>query len=137
MGEHSAKSDRINRRSLLTRGLALAGGAVVATGASAQDTPKTGAATPAAPAASPNLHPPVVAVKSGKLRGFRDGGILTFLGVPYAEAERFEMPKPVKAWQGIRSAQSWGPVCPHPAQTAVGPDDFVNPHRYWVENEHC
>ncbi len=47
------------------------------------------------------------------------------------------MPKPVTSWQGIKSAQSWGPVCPHPAQTTVGRDDFVNPHRYWVENEHC
>ena len=137
MGERSPKSDRINRRRLLKQGLVLAGGAVVATRASAQDTPNTGAATPAVPEAAPNLHPPVVAVKGGKLRGFKDGGILTFLGVPYAEAERFEMPKPVKAWEGIKSAQSWGPVCPHPAQTAVGPDDFVFPHRYWVENENC
>jgi len=47
------------------------------------------------------------------------------------------MPKPVKAWDGIKSAQTWGPVCPIPQATSVGPDDFVFPHRYWVENEHC
>jgi para-nitrobenzyl esterase len=137
MGHHSPKSDRINRRSLLTGGVALAGGAALTLGISGQETPKTVAAKTAAPATSANMHPPVVAVRGGKLRGFKDGRILTFLGVPYAEAERFEMPRPVKAWEGTKSAQSWGPVCPHPEQTAVGPDDFVFPHRYWVENENC
>src|SRR3569833_1617661 len=51
---------------------------------------------------SPNLNPPIVQVKSGSLRGFRDGTTSTFLGIPYAEAERFEMPKPAKPWDGIR-----------------------------------
>ena len=71
-------------------------------------------------ASSPNLNPPVVQVTSGKLRGFRDGRTSTFLGIPYAEAERFEMPKPVKPWDGIRSAQAWGPVCPIPVQDRPG-----------------
>jgi para-nitrobenzyl esterase len=87
--------------------------------------------------ALPNLSPPVVQVKGGKLRGFKDGKTFTFLGVPYAEAERFEMPQPVKAWDGIKSAQTWGPICPIPQATTVGSDDFVFPHRYWIENEHC
>ena len=26
---------------------------------------------------------------------------------------------------------------PVPAMTAPGPDEFVFPHRYWLENEHC
>jgi para-nitrobenzyl esterase len=30
----------------------------------------------------------------------------------------FEMPKPVKPWDGIKSAQAWGPVCPIPARTS-------------------
>ncbi len=37
----------------------------------------------------------------------------------------------------MRGAQTWGPVCPIPPSTSVGGDDFVFPHRYWVENEHC
>ena len=82
---------------------------------------------------SPNLNPPVVQVTSGKLRGFRDGKTSTFLGIPYAEAERFEMPKAVKPWDGIRSAQAWGPVSPIPAQEKPGPDEFVFPHRFWVD----
>jgi para-nitrobenzyl esterase len=135
---------KINRRSLLTRGAAIVGGAAagltVAADASAQQKPKTEAqpaAKLATPGTSPNLHPPVVQVKGGKLRGFQDGKTFTFLGVPYAEAERFEMPKPVTAWSDVKGAQTWGPVCPIPQATAVGGDDFVFPHRFWVENEHC
>ena len=86
---------------------------------------------------SPNMNPPVVQVTGGKLRGIRDGKTSTFLGIPYAEAERFEMPKPVKSWDGTRSAQAWGPVCPIPAQERPGADEFVFPHRYWLESEAC
>lgn len=91
----------------------------------------------AAPGASPNLDPPVVQVAGGKLRGFRNGKTTVFLGIPYAEAERFELPTPVQPWEGVKSAQAWGPVCPIQNMTAPGVDEFVFPHRYWVENEHC
>jgi para-nitrobenzyl esterase len=133
----SHESVFMNRRTLL-------GGAAVVSGtlagmaldpASALGAAKTTGAPKAAD--SPNLNPPVVQVKSGKLRGFRDGRTSTFLGVPYAEAERFEMPKPVIPWDGIRSAQAWGPVCLIPAQDKPGGDEFVFPHRYWLENEAC
>jgi len=86
---------------------------------------------------SPNYHPPVVEVQAGKLRGFRDGRTTAFLGIPYAQADRFELPKPVMPWAGIRSAQVWGPVCPIPEVTEPGGDEFVFPHRYWLQNEHC
>jgi hypothetical protein len=29
------------------------------------------------------------------------------------------MPKAVKAWEGIKNAQTWGPVCPIPQATSV------------------
>jgi para-nitrobenzyl esterase len=133
----SETTDGLNRRNLLTHGSVLAGcvGAGVTLPASASK-----AATSqqiAAPEETPNLHPPVVQVQAGKLRGFRDGSTLTFLGVPYAQAERFGMPQPVTAWDDIKGAQSFGPVCPIPQQTSVGIDDFVFPHRYGVENESC
>ena len=139
MRSQTPQSHGINRRSLLARGAA-AGLALAAGNASAQEKQKADTAPtgkPAAPAVGANLNPPVVQVRAGKLRGFRDGKTLTFLGVPYAQAERFEMPKPVKAWEGIKSAQTWGPVCPIPQATSIGGDDFVFPHRFWVENEHC
>lgn len=86
---------------------------------------------------SPNYRPPVVEVQAGKLRGFRDGRTITFLGIPYAEADRFEPPRQVRPWVGVKSAQAWGPVCPIPNMTAPGNDEFVFPHRYWLQNEHC
>ena len=144
MGKQPPQSDGINRRSLMTRGAALVGGAAAGLGLAAGSTtadekaktPPQPAAKPATVGAPPNLHPPVVQVKGGKLRGFKDGKTFTFLGIPYAEAERFEMPKPVPAWEGVKGAQVWGPVCPIPPASTVGADDFVFPHRFWLENEH-
>jgi para-nitrobenzyl esterase len=103
---------------------------------------KPAAAAPAAPAAAApsaavNLHPPVVDIKGGKIRGLREGKIYSFLGIRYAEAERFELPKPVQPWEGIKNAQVWGPACPAPDQSAVSSDELVFPHRYWIANEHC
>jgi para-nitrobenzyl esterase len=132
-------SSKINRRDLLGAGAALMGAA--ATGLAFEpkafaEKKSSTASGAASGSATPNYVPPVVQVEGGQLRGFRDGKTTVFLGVPYAEAERFELPKPVKPWQGIKNAQAWGPICPIPAST-VGPDEFVFPHRYWVENEHC
>src|SRR5579871_5268981 len=132
----STESSLMDRRTWLggaaAVGSALAGMAIEpasALGAKTGDAAKAGD--------SPNLNPPVVQVKGGKLRGFRDGKTSTFLGIPYAEAERFELPKPVKPWDGVKSAQAWGPVSPIPEATTVSIDEFVFPHRYWVQNEHC
>lgn len=124
--------DPMNRRKLLTSGAGLLGGTLA--GFALQ----SGCASNQQNAEeAPNLQPPAVQVKGGKLRGFRDGKTYTFLGVPYAEADRFELPKPVKPWDGVKSAQAWGPVCPIPPMTAPGVDEFVFPHRYWLQNEHC
>ena len=124
--------DPMSRRKLLGGGAGLIGGALAAAAL------QTGCASnqQSAEVAS-NLQPPTAQVKGGKLRGFRDGKTVTFLGVPYAEADRFELPKPVKPWEGVKSAQAWGPICPVPDMTEPGRDEFVFPHRYWVENEHC
>ena len=137
MANHPPQPDALSRRTLIrgtASGLALAAGR-----ASAIEQPKTRtqlAAKATAPE-SPNLHPPVVQVKGGKLRGLKDGKVFTFLGIPYAQAGRFEMPKAVPSWEGIKGAQVWGPVCPIPQATSVGSDDVVFPHRFWVENENC
>jgi para-nitrobenzyl esterase len=79
----------------------------------------------------------VVETTCGKLRGLREGKTLSFLGVRYAEAERFGLPRPVQPWQGVKNAQVWGPVCPAPEQTSVSSDELVFPHRYFIANEHC
>jgi para-nitrobenzyl esterase len=101
-------------------------------------TPAAGTSASAAPAATnPNLNPPVVAVKGGKLRGLREGKTYSFLGIRYAEAERFGQPREVQPWEGIRNAQVWGAVSPSPAATTVSFDELVFPHRYWPANDNC
>jgi len=129
---------QMSRRQMLGTTTGLLGGVVagVGTNAFAQEKAKP-AATAAASATGPNLSPPIVDTKCGKLRGLREGKTLSFLGVRYAEAERFGLPKPVQPWEGIKNAQVWGPVCPAPEQTTVSSDELVFPHRYFIANEHC
>src|SRR4051812_3159272 len=115
----------MNRRQMLGTG-AILGGALTGISGVAFAQQKVAAA------GGPNWSPPVVTVKGGKLRGFREGKTHSFLGVRYAEAERFGQPKPVQPWEGIRNAQAWGPCCPIPVQSAVGADELVFPHRFWV-----
>jgi para-nitrobenzyl esterase len=139
MANHSSKSSgRMNRRELLGTATAMLGGAVVAGKALAQEKKASAPAAPAATMASgANVNPPTVQLKGGTLRGLREGKTYSFLGIRYAEAERFGLPKPVAAWEGVKNAQVWGPCCPFPDITAVSGDELVFPHRYWIQNEHC
>jgi para-nitrobenzyl esterase len=128
---------RISRRKMLGT-TALIGGVVAAvTGDAIGQEKLKRAMSPDAPAAGPNLTAPVVQTTCGKLRGLREGKTLSFLGVRYAEAERFGLPKPVQPWEGIKNAQVWGAVCPAPEQSTVSSDELVFPHRYFIANEHC
>ena len=128
------QSNGINRRTLLTRTAAagIAGAAAFTASAQEKAAPKQTAATPSA-----NLNPPTVTVKAGKLRGLREGKTLSFLGIKYADAERFGQPKPVQSWDGIKNAQTWGAACPSPLSDSVSFDELVFPHRYWPANENC
>jgi len=141
MSDESVKESvgRMNRRQMLGTTTVLLGGAVagIAGDAFAQEKPHAAASPAPSGAAGPNLNPPLVDVKGGKLRGLREGKTLSFLGVRYAEAERFGSPRPVQPWTGIKNAQVWGAVCPSPEQTTVSGDELVFPHRYFIANEHC
>ena len=91
---------------------------------------------------SVNYDPPVVQVQGGLLRGFMDGNTYCFRGIQYATAERFEQPQPVEPWEGVKNAQTYGAVCPILKQTPwtveqVNRDEFVWPHRYWIQDEEC
>ena len=133
----NAPLGRMNRRTMLGTTTALLGGVVAGASGSAFGQEKPRAAAAPAAAAGPNLSPPVVQTKCGALRGLREGKTLSFLGIRYAEAERFGLPKPVQPWEGTKNAQVWGPVCPAPEQNTVSADELVFPHRYWIANEHC
>ncbi|MDQ6417925.1 carboxylesterase family protein [Paenibacillus sp. LHD-117] len=80
---------------------------------------------------------PMVEVNSGKLVGYVKDGTYTFLGIPYAQAKRFELPEPVNPWNGNYYANRYRESCPIAPMTAVPGDDFINPHRYLPESETC
>ena len=127
----------MSRRQMLGT-TALIGGVIAAVTGDAIGQEKPKRATPGDTAtAGPNLTPPIVQTTCGKLRGIREGKTLSFLGIRYAEAERFGLPKAVQPWEGIKNAQVWGPVCPAPEQITVSADELVFPHRYFIANEHC
>ena len=79
---------------------------------------------------------PIVETKPGKIRGFRINTTYTFHGIHYAEADRFQMPQPIKPWTGIKDALAYGYVCPLLKQDEPNMEVLV-PHRYWPQNEHC
>ncbi|MFD7921890.1 carboxylesterase/lipase family protein [Streptomyces sp. NPDC059740] len=59
---------------------------------------------------------PVVTTEQGRVRGLRQGGITTFLNIPYAApprgADRFAEPRPHAPWDGVRDATVPGPNAP-------------------------
>lgn len=59
---------------------------------------------------------PVLETTSGKLKGYFYDGQYIFKGVPYAHADRFQMPAPSR-WEGVKDATSYGFVCPLMART--------------------
>lgn len=81
---------------------------------------------------------PMVTTESGKLLGYVSKGTYTFLGVPYAQAERFMMPEKVKPWDGIRRAYVYGEVCPVAPANKVNLTEFLTPTgSNQVQNENC
>lgn len=85
MADQLPHANAMNRRTLLRLGTA---GAIAMGGSFVMEPRQAGAQSPAnaaSDAEAPNLHPPVVQVKGGKLRGLKDGKVFTFLGIPYAQ----------------------------------------------------
>lgn len=55
------------------------------------------------------------------IQGTNEGGIYRYLGVPYAEAkERFVPAEDVTPWEGIRMADTYGPISPQGAISGLG-----------------
>ena len=70
---------------------------------------------------------PVLETTSGKLKGYFYDGEYIFKGIPYAQAERFQMPVETK-WEGVKDATSYGFVCPLLEQDTPRGELLV-PHR--------
>jgi para-nitrobenzyl esterase len=58
--------------------------------------------------------PTLIKIDSGTVRGTTAGGVVSFKGIPYAAPPigelRWRMPQPLKPWQGILSADKFGPA---------------------------
>ena len=75
---------------------------------------------------------------SGRLRGMIRNGIYTFLGVKYADAERFEEPHTPAKWEGVRNALVEGPVCPSVGSNQLPREgNILYPTIIWPESEDC
>lgn len=79
---------------------------------------------------------PAVKTKKGFVKGYRYDDIYTFKGIPYAYADRFQMPKETDSWEGVLEATSYGRVCPLMMKDNPKGEMLV-PHMYWPEDEHC
>lgn len=78
---------------------------------------------------------PEVPTGAGRVRGRLEAGLEVFRGIPFAEPPvgeaRFAAPRPVRRWEGVREAFSFGPPPPQdpampgfraPADAATGDD---------------
>ena len=74
-----------------------------------------------------------VEITGGQVRGLRSGGVSRFFGVPYGEdtgKRRFQPPRPVQPWTGVRDCVSLGakaPQGPIPVPGVMGRVDPTAP----------
>ncbi|MFF4303046.1 carboxylesterase/lipase family protein [Streptomyces sp. NPDC001601] len=67
-----------------------------------------------------------VSTESGQVTGVQGGlrGVTVYKGIPYAGttagANRWRPPQPAPTWDGVRTADSWGPACPQPVTGIPG-----------------
>ena len=111
---NSGNRTRLNRRQALllpaTAGIASA----LARPATASDSTKTAAHS--APDGCSTPRSAIAKTQYGKVRGFVEGGVLTFKGIPYGQntagENRWLPAKPPKPWDGEYPALIYGPNCP-------------------------
>jgi len=64
---------------------------------------------------SAGRHGAIVNAPAGKVRGQIEGAVRVFKGIPYAlppvGAARWQPPRPIPAWKGVRNATEFGAAC--------------------------
>ena len=63
-----------------------------------------------------------VATTQGMARGVHRSGVTSYLGIPYAQAERWSLPVEGPAWTGVRRFHTLGPACPQEGQRRMTED---------------
>lgn len=79
---------------------------------------------------------PIVEVESGKVKGYAFNDVYIYRGIPYAKANRFQMPEKPDKWEGVFEADSYGYACPL-LNELVPRKEVIVPHRYWARTEQC
>ena len=74
---------------------------------------------------------PVVQTTAGYVKGYRYEGTYIFKGIPYAYADRFQMPVPPVSWEGVKDTTSYGMVCP--LQLQIYLDQLQKVHKLFKE----
>ena len=64
----------------------------------------------------------IIDTTAGKVQGSTLPGLRRWLGIPYAKAGRFEAPRPVEPWEGVREATCFGRQCPQQMGGRVRPE---------------
>ena len=78
------------------------------------------------------VTPVLTEVEGGRIMGYKMGDVNIFKGIPYAQAERFEMPEPA-SWEDIRACLVFSEVCPQ-GQYSNNANDFASVSNYFVED---
>ena len=103
-----------NRRDLLRLSAAGSVGVMLSGSAGASDSTKTAAHEESGGCSTPKTA--VATTRYGKVRGFMDGGVLTFKGIPYGQdtggENRWLPAKAPKPWDGEYPALVYGANCP-------------------------
>jgi para-nitrobenzyl esterase len=104
----------INRRNAMLLSAVAGAGAALPKEANASDSVKTAAHQSPGNCTTPRTA--VAKTQYGKVRGFVDGGVFTFKGVPYGDTtggeNRWLPAKPPKPWDGEYPALVYGDNCP-------------------------
>jgi para-nitrobenzyl esterase len=114
----------MNRRSILQW---LSGGAVAA---AADVTMGQSSGPESADAAGAGASGPVAQTTAGKVRGFMNGPVHVFKGIPYAAStageNRFAPPRKRESWSGIRAALELGAKAPQNPTPGLLPEEAVS-----------
>ena len=78
----------------------------------------------------------IATTESGKIQGFIQDEIYTYLGVPYARAERFMAPKKVEKWNGIKQTVTFGTYFSQGESMVSSEGWFAGPKLEMSENSH-
>jgi para-nitrobenzyl esterase len=67
---------------------------------------------------------PIVTTSKGDISGVVEDSIFTFLGIPYAKADRFMPPQKVEVWEGVRECTNFSPIAMQ--VNSWSPDSVMN-----------